>query len=337
MLERMRALSLLDDVGSDMQLNAPLVRLTIDRDSAARQGVTAGRILDALYTSYGARQVSTIYTDTNQYWVLLEVKPEFQRNPGNLSDLYVRSVNGALVPLQSLAAVERGSGPLTISHQGSLPSVTLTFNLAPRASLGAAVEGIRAIERDLPLPGTVTSSFQGTAQAYQDFLAGEGFLVIAAIVVIYLVLCVLYESWIHPITILSGLPSAAVGACITLMLFGADLSLVAVIGIVMLVGIVKKNAIMMVDFAVEAERELGLSPEDAIFQACLLRFRPIMMTTFAAIMGTLPIALGLGAGAELRQPLGLAMVGGLLVSQLLTLFITPVIYLYLDKLRRRFR
>ena len=337
MLARLRALPLLEDVGSDMQLNAPLVRLSIDRDSASRQGVTAGRILDALYTSYGSRQVSTIYTDTNQYWVLLEVKPEFQRNPGNLADLHVRSVTGALVPLQSLAAVERGAGPLTVSHQGSLPSVTLTFNLAPGASLGSAVDRIRAIEGELPLPASVTSSFQGTAQAYQDFLGGEGFLIIAAIVVIYLVLCVLYESWIHPITILSGLPSAAVGACITLMLFGADLSLVAMIGIVMLVGIVKKNAIMMVDFAVEAEREQGLPPEEAIFQACLLRFRPIMMTTFAAIMGTLPIALGLGAGAELRQPLGLAMVGGLLVSQLLTLFITPVIYLYLDKVRRRFR
>jgi HAE1 family hydrophobic/amphiphilic exporter-1 len=314
-----------------MQLTAPLVELSIDRDSMSKQGVTASQITEALYSAYGQRQVSTIYTDTNQYWVILEVRPEYQRGADDLGDMYIRSASGALVPLASLAKVSRRAGPLTVNHQGQLPAVTLTFNLVPGKSLGDAVNAIRGLEREIRMPATVSSTFQGTAQAFQSSLAGEGFLIFAAVVVIYLVLCVLYESWIHPITILSGLPSAAVGACVTLLIFGADLSLIAIIGIVMLVGIVKKNAIMMVDFAVEAQRERGLPAEAAIRQACLLRFRPIMMTTFAAIMGTLPIAIGFGAGAELRQPLGLCMVGGLVTSQLLTLFITPVIFLYLDQ------
>ncbi len=332
MTDQLKSIPLLQDVSSDMQLTSPQAVVTIDRDSASKQGISAAQFTDALYSAYGGRQVSTIYTATNQYWVILEVQPQYQRNPSDLQNLYVRSTTtGKLVPLQSVASVTRASGPLSINHQGQLPAVTISFNLAPGVSLGDAVKAIQGAAREMRLPGTMTTSFQGSAQAFQSSLAGEGFLIIAAIIVVYMILCILYESFIHPVTILSGLPSAAIGAILALMLFGSDLSLIAIIGIVMLVGIVKKNAIMMIDFAVVAETEHKMAPADAIRQACMLRFRPIMMTTMAAIFGTLPIAMGVGAGSELRRPLGLAMVGGLLFSQMLTLFITPVIYLYMHR------
>jgi hydrophobe/amphiphile efflux-1 (HAE1) family protein len=333
LLAALKTLPQLRDVSTDQQDKGLQERLVIDRDTASRLGLDAQTIDNTLYDAFGQRQVSTVFTQLNEYHLVMEVAPDFQQNPDALKSIYVGSSNGTEVPLSAFAHFASKTAPLAVNHQGQYPAVTLSFNLAPNVALGDAVDAINAALRQINMPSSIQATFQGTAQAFQASLANEPLLILAALFTVYIVLGMLYESFIHPITILSTLPSAGVGALLALLISGTDLSVMAMIGIILLIGIVKKNAIMMIDFALDAERKEGKSPEEAIYQACLLRFRPIMMTTMAALLGGLPLALGTGTGSELRRPLGISIVGGLIVSQMLTLFTTPVVYLYMDRLR----
>jgi multidrug efflux pump len=329
--------SVVTDVASDLQDQGLGANLVIDRDTAARLGIAMADVDNTLYDAFGQRQISTIFTQLNQYHVVMEVGPNFQTDPSVLNSLYVKSGNGSQVPLGMVAHWEQSNAQLSIGHQGQFPSTVVSFNLAPGKALGDAVNAVNRIEKRIQMPAAINASFQGTAAAFQTSLANEPLLILAALVTVYIVLGVLYESYIHPITIISSLPSAGVGALLALLITRTEFSVIALIGIILLIGIVQKNAIMMIDFALQAERQEGKSAEDAIFQACQLRFRPILMTTMAALLGGLPLALGGGVGAELRMPLGVTIVGGLILSQLLTLYTVPVTYLYFDKLAKRLK
>jgi len=333
LLQQMRKLRLLTDVNTDQQNSGLQAMLTYDRDTASRLGITPQMLDNSLYEAFGQAQVSTMYTAINQYHVVLEVEPKFWQSPVNLNDVYIRAAQGKVVPLSAVAHYEPSTAPLAVNHQGQYPSVTISFNLAPGVALSEASTAILGMEQKIGMPNTIHGMFSGTLQAFQSSLATEPFLIITALMAVYIVLGILYESYIHPLTIISTLPSAGVGAVLALMIFHKDLSIIAVIGVILLIGIVKKNAILMIDFALAAERSEGKSPRDAIFQACILRFRPIMMTTMAALFGAMPLAFGRGTGSELRNPLGITIIGGLILSQMLTLYTTPVVYLSLDRLR----
>jgi multidrug efflux pump len=336
-VKALQGLPELRDVASDQQEAGLQVKVVVDRDTASRLNIPISLIDDTLYDAYGQRQISTMFTQLNQYHVVLEVDPQFRDEPKDLNQIYIRTPAGGQVPLSSLCRFDESAAPLVISHQGQFPAVTVSFNLAPGVSLGEAVTAIEKVRQNLNLPPSIETAFQGTAQAFRASLTNEPLLILAALITVYIVLGVLYESYVHPITILSTLPSAGVGAILALLICRIELSVIGLIGIILLIGIVKKNAIMMIDFALEAEREGGKSPTEAIYQACLLRFRPIMMTTMAALLGGVPLALGTGMGSELRRPLGITIIGGLIFSQVLTLYTTPVIYLFFDRLARRLR
>jgi multidrug efflux pump len=333
LLSQMRKMPELRDVSTDQQNQGLAANLVIDRDAASRMGISAAAIDSVLYDAFGQREVSTMYTALNQYFVVMEVDPIYQQSPDALNGIFIKSSTGAMVPLSTIAHFEQQRTPLQVNHQGQYPAVTLSFNLAPNYALGDAVTALEQVQAQMNMPPSVHPSFQGTTQAFQNSLSNEKWLILAALVAVYIVLGILYESLIHPLTILSTLPPAGVGAILALMLTGTSLTIIALIGIILLIGIVKKNAIMMIDFALQAERDQGLPPVEAIYQACLLRFRPIMMTTMAALFGGLPLAIGMGVGSELRKPLGITIVGGLIVSQMLTLFTTPVVYLFFDRLQ----
>jgi multidrug efflux pump len=335
LVARLQGRAEVTDVATDLAQNGLAAYVAVNRDAAARFGITAATVDNALYDAFGQRIISTIFTQSNQYRVIMEADPALQRSPASLASIYLPSAAGGQVPLSAIAKIEERAAPLLINHLGQFPANTISFNLPAGGSLGAAVTAIRQVEAGIGMPPSILTSFQGAASAFQASLSNELFLILAAVLTVYIVLGVLYESFIHPVTILSTLPSAGIGALLALMLAGSDLGVIGIIGIILLIGIVKKNAIMMIDFALDAEREEGLKPEEAIYQASLLRFRPILMTTMSAILGAVPLMVGWGTGSELRHPLGITIVGGLVVSQVLTLFTTPVIYLWFDRLARR--